>query len=184
MRPLRWLAAVLAATVAIPAHVPADTPIEGSRVDPLAHTISLDVQDAELVNVLRLIADVTELNVIIDPSIHDKVTLKLEDVSWRQFLDLLLRMHGLGKLEQGNVLWIAPLDHPAFQPRAAPRSSEPLETRIVQVRYAKATDLKPILEQATMSSDGSVTVDARTNTLILRDHPPNLREALRLIGHR
>lgn len=157
--------------------------VDGASIDPIHETITLDVQDADLVQLLRLVADASDLNVIIDPAIRHTVTMKLENVSWKQFLDLTLRMYELGSLRQGNVLLIAPSDHPAFRAAEAPRAAGRLETRTLQLNYADADDVAAILRNVVLSPDGTVAVDRRTNTLILRDYEPNLREAIRLVGH-
>lgn len=151
--------------------------------DPLAKTVSIDLQDAHLANVLRMMADDTGLNVILDPAVDRKITLKLGQVTWRQFLDLSLRLYGLRAEYQGNVVMIAPQDSAAFRPLAPPRDESPIETRMIRVRYADAKNLAAILERSVLSADGTVSVDERTSTLILRDHPERIAEAIRVIGH-
>lgn len=180
----RRLRAVVAALVLSAGGAAAAGPSGASAgADPLARTVSIDVQDAHLANILRMMADQTGLNVILDPAVDRKITLKLGNVTWKQFLDLALRLYGLRAEYQGNVVMIAPQDSPSFR-AAEPRKDEaPLETRMVQVRYADGKNLAAILERSVLSAEGTVSVDERTNTLILRDHPSRLAEAIRVIGH-
>lgn len=154
-----------------------------AAADPLAKTVSIDVQDAHLANILRMMADDTGLNVILDPAVDRKITLELGNVTWRQFLDLSLRLYGLRAELQGNVVMIAPQASPSFRAAEPRRDESPLETRMVQVRYADGKNLAAILERSVLSAEGTVSVDERTNTLILRDHPSRLAEAIRVIGH-
>ena len=154
-----------------------------AAADPLAKTVSIDVQDAHLANILRMMADDTGLNVILDPAVDRKITLRLGNVTWRQFLDLSLELYGLRAEYQGNVVMIAPSDSAAFRATEPRRDESPIETRLVQVRYAEGKNLAAILERSVLSKDGTVSVDERTNTLILRDHPTRIAEAIRVIGH-
>lgn len=172
---------VLAALAALAAG--AGVTSASAQADPLAKTVSIDLQAAHLANVLRMMADDTGLNVILDPAVDRKITLKLGSVTWRQFLDLSLRLYGLRADYQGNVVMIAPQESAAFRPLTPARAESPVETRMVQVRYADAKNLAAILERTVLSNDGAVSVDERTNTLILRDHPERIAEAIRVIGH-
>ncbi len=176
----RFLAAVVAALIA---SASGGVVSAGAGGDPLARTVSIDLQDAHLANVLRMMADDTGLNVILDPAVDRKITLKLGQVTWRQFLELSLRLYGLRAEYQGNVVMIAPQESAAFRPLTPAREESPLETRQVQVRYAEARSLATILERTVLSKEGTVSVDERTNTLILRDHPARIAEAIRVIGH-
>lgn len=176
----RFLGAVVAALIA---SASGGVVSAGGGGDPLARTISIDLQDAHLANVLRMMADDTGLNVILDPAVDRKITLKLGQVTWRQFLDLSLRLYGLRAEYQGNVVMIAPQDSAAFRAAEPRRDESPVETRMIQVRYADGKNLAAILERSVLSQDGTVSVDERTNTLILRDHPDRIAEAIRVIGH-
>ncbi len=151
--------------------------------DPLAKTVSIDAQDAHLANILRMMAEDTGLNVILDPAVDRKITLKLGNVTWRQFLDLSLKLYGLRAEYEGNVVLVAPSDSAAFRATEPRRDTSPVETRMVRVRYADGKNLAAILTHSVLSTDGNVSVDERTNTLIIQDHPQRIAEAIRLIGH-
>lgn len=136
--------------------------------------ITIDMQDAEIGNVLRLLADVSGKNLVYGEEVKGKITLKLKNVPWTQALKVVLQTKGLGSETDGDVIRIAPqetLDREAIAALdlAAQRELKgPLTTRVIPVNYARAKELaeqvKPML-----SPRGTVTVDERTNTLIIRD---------------
>ncbi len=175
--------AILVALVSTTLAVPARASVSGASADPLAKTVSIDVQDAHLVNVLRMMADDTGLNVIVDPAVDRRITLKLTNVSWQQFLDMSLKLYGLRADHEGNVVLIAPIDSNAFRATEPRRDESPIETRMVRVRYADGKNLAAILTHSVLSNEGNVSVDERTNTLIIQDHSKRIDEAVRLIGH-
>lgn len=145
-------------------------PKEGKR-------ITLDIVHADLHNVLRMLADMGRLNLVVDDEVQGTVTLKLRDVPWKQALDTVLASKGLGCEQQGSVLRVAPLRK--LQQEAALRTElkqareqeAPLQTYFIPVNYAQASDLVPHV-QAQLSPRGRVSVDARTNTLIVTDVEP------------
>lgn len=178
-RDARWILAALVVIGSIPA-----VSIASVSGDPLAKTVSIDVQEAHLTNVLRMMADDTGLNVILDPAVDRKITLKLGNVTWRQFLDLSLKLYGLRAEYQGNVVLVAPGDSAAF------RRPEPSYTgdrfpilKLVPVRYADAKQLGALVQRTVLSKEGWLEVDERTNTLLIKDYPERIDEAVRLIGH-
>ena len=136
--------------------------------------ITIDMQDAEIGNVLRLLADVSGKNLVYGEEVKGKITLKLKNVPWTQALEVVLQTKGLGSESKGNVIRIAPLDvlqkeEQARLDLAAQRELKgPLKTRVIPVSYASAKEMadkvKPLL-----SPRGTVTVDERTNTIIVRD---------------
>lgn len=148
--------------------------------------ISLDLKDAEIQNVLRLLADVSQLNIIAGDDVKGRVTLKLKNVPWDQALDIILQSKQLDKVRSGNIIRIAPLDvlekeaQLRLQRMEANVKLEPLAVRLVPVSYATAGDIQT---QATalLSSRGKLNVDKRTNVLIIEDVPASLEKIERLI---
>jgi len=136
--------------------------------------ISLDFQDADISNVLRLLADVSGFNIVIGDDVKGKVTLKLINVPWDQALDIVLKMNNLGQIREGNIIRVATVanitkqqDEEA-QSKEAKLKAEDLITRIIYVNYAKAVELGATVKK-NLSPRGSITIDKRTNTLIIKD---------------
>jgi len=153
--------------------------------------LSLNFQDIEVRSVLQLLADFTGLNVVVSDSVTGNVTLRLKNVPWDQALDIILQSKGLGQRQNGNVIYIAPQQEIAareeaeLESRAKKEELAPLRTEYVQVNYAKAQELADILlsEQGSLLSErATVTVDERTNTLLVRDIAANLEQARRLVN--
>ncbi|HEY5703778.1 MAG TPA: type IV pilus secretin PilQ [Gammaproteobacteria bacterium] len=145
--------------------------------------LSLNFQDIEVRAVLQLIADFTGLNMVASDTVTGNVTLRLKNVPWDQALDIILKAKGLGMRKEGNVISVAPIGEIAAREKLeleASRQKEelaPLETDFVQVNYAKAQELAALIkaeENNLLSSRGSVTIDERTNTLIIQDVPDSL----------
>lgn len=148
--------------------------------------LSLNFQDIEVRSVLQLIADFTGLNMVVSDSVGGNITLRLKNVPWDQALEIILRTKGLGQRAEGNVIYIAPHTEIAqrFQEQQQAEELAPLRTELMQVNYAKATDLAGLLksgENRVLSERGSVTVDQRTNTLIVTDTAEKLADAQKLI---
>jgi len=139
--------------------------------------LSLNFQDIEVRSVLQLIADFTNLNLVASDTVDGRITLRLQNVPWDQALDLILKTKGLDKRKIGNVLMVAPADEMANRERLELENSRqvaelaPLRTEFIQVNYAKAVDIAALMsaEQGMLSSRGSVSVDERTNTLLVQD---------------
>ncbi|MEL0628378.1 type IV pilus secretin PilQ family protein [Psychromonas aquatilis] len=140
--------------------------------------ISLNFQDIPVRTVLQLIADFNGMNLVISDSVNGNITLRLDDVPWRQALDLILKVRGLDKRIDGNVLMIAPASEIAAKDRTQLESDQqaaklaPLYSEFIQINYAKAADIAAMLstEKASLLSErGSVSVDERTNTLLVKD---------------
>lgn len=136
--------------------------------------ISLDLQDTDIDNALRIIAEVSNLNIIASDDVTGKVTLRLIDVPWDQALDVILKTNGLDQVTEGNVIRIAPVDK-LRQEREALIEAEKLKiqledlgVRYIRVSYARVQDLKEQVESV-LSERGSVSVDERTNQLIVKD---------------
>ena len=136
--------------------------------------ISLDFQQADISNVLRLIAEVSGFNIVIGEGVKSKVTMKLVSVPWDQALDMILKMNGLGKIKQGNILWIDSLANIAKQEDEEARAkdsktkSEDLVDRVFYIRNLQATELMTSLRQ-NLSPRGLMQVSQGTNALVVRD---------------
>lgn len=140
--------------------------------------ISLDFQDVPVRQVLQIIAQINGFNLVTTDTVNGAVTLNLNNVPWDQALDMILKIRGLDKRIQGNILLIAPRDELNAQETAELQAQQqvqqlvPLSNKNIAVNYAKASDLATLLRSANgglLSSRGSVAVDERTNTLLLRD---------------
>ena len=148
--------------------------------------ISLDFKDVEIDDVLRLIADVSDLNIIAGDEVDGKVTIRLVDVPWDQALDVILLTKGLGFVRVGNVLRIAPSEMLASEEEARlheRRAKEKLEDLVVKlqpVNYANVKEVSQMVKRL-LTPRGSVDVDVRTNTVILKDIPSVIDEATALI---
>ncbi|WP_217349014.1 type IV pilus secretin PilQ [Solemya elarraichensis gill symbiont] len=152
--------------------------------------LSLNFQDIEVRSVLQLLADFTGLNMVVSDSVTGNVTLRLKDVHWRQALDIILKTKGLTMREDDNIIMVAPTREVTEQEQLAARAEtklqelKPLTSDLVRVKYAKASELAELLKTESnklLSDRGSVTVDARTNTLLLRDTEESLVEIRALI---
>jgi type IV pilus secretin PilQ/predicted competence protein len=149
--------------------------------------VSLDFQQADLKSVLRVFAEISGLNVVIDPAVQGTVDVALKDVPWDQALDIILRSNQLGYLVDGTVVRIAPLKVLADEESQRRKlSDEQALSGTVKVltktpSYAKAAELSALLTKSVLSQRGAVQVDARTNTLIITDLPDRLESAATLI---
>lgn len=148
--------------------------------------ISLDLKDADIKDVFRTISQFTQLNIVVDPEVKGVVTVQLEDVPWDQALDLILKQNSLGYVLENNIMRIATTQklqaEQADRTRLAEarQAAEPTRTVIKKLSYAKAAELTPTL-RSVMSRRGDIVVDARTNTLIIREIPTYLPAVLQLI---
>jgi type IV pilus assembly protein PilQ len=140
--------------------------------------LSLNFQDIEVRSVLQLLADFTGLNLVVSDSVEGNLTLRLKNVPWDQAMDIILKTKGLDQRKAGNVILIAPTDEIAarekleLEARAQVEELERLRTEYIKVNYAKAADLADLLaltDNAILSPRGSVSVDERTNTLLVKD---------------
>lgn len=151
------------------------------------HPITLDFQGADLRAVLRTFAEISGLNVVIDPTIAGQVDVSLRDVPWDQALDIILKANKLGYAVDGTVVRIAPLtvlaDEEAQRRKLTDEQALSGELQVLTrpLSYAKASEMTSILTQSALSPRGQVQVDARTNTLIVRDLPERLAAAAELI---
>jgi type IV pilus assembly protein PilQ len=151
------------------------------------HPITLDFQGADLRSVLRTFADISGLNIVIDPTINGAVDVSLKDVPWDQALDIILKANKLGYAVDGTVVRIAPINVLAQEEEErrkltdAQALSGELRVLTLPLSYAKAGDLVGILTRSALSARGEVQVDTRTNTLIVRDLGDRLTTAAELV---
>lgn len=154
--------------------------------------LSLNFQDIEVRSVLQLFAEFTDLNIVTSDTVQGNVTLRLDNVPWDQALDFILKSKGLAKRESGNIMLIAPQTEIALQEQqelediAQTESLAPLKSEYFQLNYSKAEDLQSVLKgsetNSVLSERGSVTVDARTNTLLVQDTASKLDEVRDLLA--
>jgi len=153
--------------------------------------LSLNFQDIEVRAVLQLLADFTGLNMVVSDTVAGSITLRLKNVPWDQAMDIILKTRGLSMRRNDNVILIAPTEEIAAREKLELESQQqieelaPLRSELLQVNYAKAADLAALLkteENKLLSPRGSVTIDARTNTLLVQDTAAKLSEIRQLIG--
>lgn len=168
---------------------PIDQLDEGGLLDGkeyVGRRISLDFKDVDIRDVLRLIADVSDLNIIAGDEVTGNVTIRLVDVPWDQALDVILLTKGLGFVRVGNVLRIAPAEmlkaeeEARLQERRAKEKLEDLVVKLQPVNYAKVNEVSKLVKRL-LTPRGTVDVDERTNTIIIKDIPSVIDEATALV---
>ncbi len=153
--------------------------------------LSLNFQNIEVRSVLQLLADFTGLNLVTSDSVKGNITLRLKDVPWDEALDIILKARGLGMRRMGNVIMVAPSEEIAAREKlelqAKKQLSElaPLDNESIQVNYAKAADIAALLknkDNTLLSARGSVSVDERTNKLLIKDTDDNIAAIRKLVA--
>lgn len=150
------------------------TSVPGAKKKYKGQLVSFDFKDADIRDVLRIIADISGFNMIIARNVTGTVTLKLTNIPWDQALDVILEDAGLGAYLDGNVMRIAPLATLQARQQAVRRAAqsneqlEPLITKQVFVNYANAAELIPLVEPL-LSDRGEIRVDVRTNSILIND---------------
>jgi type IV pilus assembly protein PilQ len=153
--------------------------------------LTLNFQDIETRAVLQLLADTSNLNIVVSDTVQGNVTLRLQNVPWDQALDILLTTKGLDMRRNGSVIIVAPAEEIAARERAELaalqeiQTLEPLRSEFIQVNYAKAGDLATLIgssgQNPLISERGSVAIDERTNTLLVQDTSDRLANIRRLV---
>lgn len=153
--------------------------------------LSLNFQDIQVRAVLQLLADFTGLNLVTSDTVRGRITLRLQNVPWDQALDIILKARGLSMRQNGNVIMIAPTEEIAAREKLELESQKqieelaPLRSEFLQINYAKASDIQKLLKtkgnQLLTPGRGNVTVDNRTNTLLVRDTAAKLEDIRRLV---
>ena len=170
--------------------------------------LSMEFQDVEIRSVLDILAQFTEMNIVASDSVAGNITLRLINVPWDQALDIILKSKNLGKRENGNVILVAPSTELAEQEareleaQQAVQSYAPLRTEYIRLSYAKAQDVLTLISQGSgasgnsgsgisnrvddnntlLSNRGTVTIDERTNTLIIKDVADSIENIHKLIS--
>ena len=153
--------------------------------------LSLNFQNIEVRAVLQLLADFTGMNLVASDSVKGNVTLRLKNVPWDQALDIILKAKGLGMRKEGNVLMVAPQQELAAREKLELEAKKqvqdlaPLHTEFMQINYAKAADLAALIrnkQNNLLSKRGNVSIDERTNTLIIQDVSTSLEAIRNLIA--
>jgi type IV pilus assembly protein PilQ len=152
------------------------------------HPISLDFQGADLRAVLRTFAEISGLNIVIDPAVQGSVDVALRDVPWDQALDIILRANKLGYSLDGTIVRVAPLTVLAEEEKQRRQLAEQqalageLRVMTATLSYATAETVRPLLLKSALTQRGTVEVDARSNTLIITDLQAALDRASSLIS--
>jgi len=163
------------------------TPPPPERPKYTGQKISLDFQEADIHTVLRILAEVSHLNIVTAGEVKGKVTIRLINVPWDQALDIILKSQGLGKERIDNILRVAPLEYfreekeKLLAAKEAEERAQPLVTKVVPINYADAASIQRNIRNLIKSEKGSVNIDERTNTVIIRDYETNLQNILSLI---
>lgn len=148
--------------------------------------LSLNFQSIDVRAVLQLIADFTGLNLITSDSVKGNLTLRLKNVPWDQALDIVLKSKGLGMEKQGNVISVAPISEIAARNKVETsiEANAPLFSESIQINYAKAATLAGLIKSkdtSLLSKRGRVSVDSRTNRILIKDTSKNIEDAVALI---
>lgn len=153
--------------------------------------ISLSFQSIDVRSLLQIIADVAGTNMVVSDSVSGDIAMRLQNVPWDQALDIILRSKGLGMRQQGNVMLVAPLQELAAREKAELESAKqqtdlaPLRSEILQINYAKASDIAALVksgDNSILSDRGRLSIDDRTNTMIVLETREKLDELRMLIA--
>jgi len=166
--------------------------IFGADKEYLGDPLTLTFQDIDTRAVLQLLADIGDLQIVISDSVQGSVTLRLQEVPWDQAFDVVMTTKGLSMRQNGNVAIIAPADEIAAREQAALLAAqsrqqlEPLFTELIQINYAKASDLAVLIRgdgegASLLSGRGGITVDPGTNQLLVQETAETLREIRRWV---
>lgn len=152
--------------------------------------ISLNFQNIQIRAVLRLLAEFTGLNIVVNQKVEGNITLRLNNTPWDQALDIILRTNSLDKRVTGNIMMVAPSSELLKQEKAELKSQievsnlSPLRSELLQLNYAKAADIATLLKDknnSLLSKRGALSVDARTNTIWIQDTGAQIEEIRELI---
>jgi len=170
---MRLLPSVLMSMALASPALAAPAPLAPSPA-PAEAKVSVDFKDADIVDIVRLMAEVGNFQVVVDPGISCKLTLKLKEVPWDVALDMSLRVCGLGSETDNGIVRVAPVAKLTAENAERRKLAEeqklnrPLHTIRYTLSYAKAADVAPLIKKF-LSPRGDVVYDARTNTLIITD---------------
>jgi type IV pilus assembly protein PilQ len=166
--------------------------VDPSKREYKGERLTLNFQDIETRAVLQLLAETSGQNIVVSDTVQGNVTLRLQNVPWDQAMDIVLRTKGLDKRQEGNVIFVAPTEElqarekQMLESQKAITELSPVRTEYLQVNYAKASDLAGLIQSkgrtSLLSDRGSVSVDERTNTLLLADTAERLADIRRLVS--
>lgn len=165
--------------------------VKSSQVGYAGEKLTLDFQNIAVREALNVIADFTNLNVVISDSVAGSLTLRLKDVPWDQALDIILQSRGLDMRKNGNVIRVAPRDELAAKEKIDLTAKqeiselEELRTETFVLNYIKAEAFKKIVtdpQQKLLSKRGSAVFDERTNQIFIQDTPSKLDEVRKIIA--
>jgi type IV pilus assembly protein PilQ len=166
--------------------------------------MTMDFVNADVTNILRLIGEVSDLNIVWGPEVKGNVSMRLKEVPWDQALDLILANNNLAKRQVGNVIWVTTktqmnqleaeekrkreeleaeklrAQEELKKAQEAARATEPLFTEYIPVDFADAAQIK---EHIVVTERGTISVDARTNTIILNDTADSIGDAKKTVSH-
>ena len=154
----------------------------------VGHPISMDFQGVDLRSVLRTFAEISGLNMVIDPDVQGTVDIVLTDVPWDQALEVILRGNALDYTVDGTIVRIAKIETLRREQDARTQLAQSsanagaLAVRTYTLSYAKADQAAPLVKSSVLSPRGNVQIDARTNTLIITDLPTRLDTVQQLLG--
>jgi type IV pilus assembly protein PilQ len=164
--------------------------VKGNHIGYAGEKLTLNFQKIDVREALNVIADFTDLNMVISDTVSGNLTLRLKDVPWDQALDIILQSRGLDMRKNGNVIQVAPREEIAAKERIGLTAQqeifdlETLRTESFQLSYQKGDAVVALLssdKQRILSKRGSAVVDQRTNTLFIQDTPSRLDEARKII---
>jgi type IV pilus assembly protein PilQ len=181
---------------------PRDFGVFDERKEYTGQPLTLNFQDIEVRAVLQLLAEISLLNVVVSDTVSGNVTLRLDSVPWDQALDIILTTKGLDMRQVGNVVLVAPAAEIAAREKQELEAKKdiqelaPLRLEFLQVNYAKASDLATLLTQTSgqgagggatgrrsmLSERGNVSIDERTNTLLIHDTSDRIADVRRLVA--
>lgn len=173
------------------ASIEAGQTLTGAKKEYFGEPISMSLKDADVREVLRSFARISGLNVVIQPGVKGTVTVELESVPWDQALDQILKINNLGYELDGNIMRIAPVDVLEREARRAQALQQaqalsiPLRTVVKRLSYSTASEVSRLLRSGgaggILSQRGTVIIDARTNTLIIKELPNFIDTVLAVI---
>ncbi len=167
-----------------------EQPQQAEEQDYSGSVLSMNFQDIPIRTVLQVIADHNDFNLVTTDSVAGNLTLHLDEVPWDQALEMILKINGLDKRIEGNILLVAPRDELAAQENQQLRDQQeklevaPLFSEYIQINYAKASDILNLLvgdAGSLLSERGNASVDERTNTLLVQDTAERLEDVYRLV---
>ena len=167
-----------------------DKLVKGTQIGYAGEKLTLNFQKIDVREALNVIADFTELNMVISDTVSGNLTLRLKDVPWDQAFDIILQSRGLDMRKNGNVIQVAPRDEIAAKEKInlAARQEisdlEELRTESFQLSYQTVAEMIKLLtdpKQPILSKRGSAVSDPRTGTIFIQDTPSRLEEVRKII---